>query len=245
MSEYKCIPICGPFNLGEAPHWQHRNGSLYFVDAWAGDVCKFHESSKQLERKHIGGCVTIIIPREENEDKFIVSKGQELLQFEWSTGITKSITFVEQDSPTHFNDGKCDRNGRLWIGTMGFETSPAVVTPDLGSLYCINKDYTVKRCVKNVSLSNGIAWSADNKLLYFADSAKRKVYVFDYHSSEGDVSNQRVFVDYEKQCKIGENPDGITVDTSGKVWVANWDGERVIRVDPETAQIISEVTIDN
>ncbi|RWS20677.1 calcium-binding protein-like protein [Leptotrombidium deliense] len=244
MSEYKYTPVCGLFNLGEGPHWKQSNECVYFVDAFVGDVCRFDTKSSEVERKRVGGTVTIIIPWHESEDHFVVSKDHELLQYEWSTGKTKSLTFVENDLPTRFNDGKCDRNNRLWIGTMGHETSPAVVPPEMGSLYCINKDYSVKRRVQNVSLSNGIAWSPDNKLMYFADSVKREVYVFDYEAETGDVSNQRTFFDYEKHGKPDEVPDGMTIDVTGKIWVANWSGGRLIRLDPETSKIINEVNFE-
>ncbi|RWS20708.1 hypothetical protein B4U80_08713 [Leptotrombidium deliense] len=245
MSEYKCTPVCGPFNLAEGPHWQEKNGCVYFVDAFVGDVYKFDTNSKALERKQIGGCVTIIIPWEGTTDHFVLSEGHELFQFEWKTGKRQTLCFIEKNEQTRFNDGKCDRRNRLWIGTMGMETKPAVVPPEMGSLYCVNKDYSVDQKVNKVSLSNGIGWSPDNYFLYFSDSAKRKVYVFDYKDDTGAVYNQRVFVDYDKIGKPGEVPDGLTVDVTGKVWIAGWDGNRVIRVDPETGKIINEVKVEN
>ena len=71
---------------------------------------------------------------------------------------------------------------------MGLEKQVAVVEKEQGSLYCIDTDGTIKKHLDKVSISNGLAWSADNKTMYYIDSIPRCVYAFDYDIDTGTPS---------------------------------------------------------
>lgn len=82
-------------------------------------------------------------------------------------------------------------NTRLLInfvsGTMGLEKVAAVVEKEQGSLYCLDTDGTIKKHLDKISISNGLAWSADDKTMYYIDSIPRCVYSFDYDIENGSI----------------------------------------------------------
>jgi sugar lactone lactonase YvrE len=129
-----------------------------------------------------------------------------------------------------FNDGKVDRAGRFWAGSM---------TPQGASsaLYRLDPDLAVHRMVSDITISNGIGWSPDNQTMYYVDSNRLVIYAFDFDSNTGEISQQRDFV------KFGVNfgvPDGLTVDSEGFIWCAVYDGWMVVRLDPQ-GKIVEEV----
>jgi sugar lactone lactonase YvrE len=121
------------------------------------------------------------------------------------------------------NDGACDRAGRFFAGTMAEdEATPA------GALYRLDPDHVVTRLVAGVTVSNGIGWSPDERLMYYVDSPTRRVDVFDYDPATGAIEGRRPFASLPPGDAV---PDGLTVDAEGGVWVALWGGSAVHRYD--------------
>ncbi len=122
-----------------------------------------------------------------------------------------------------FNDGKVDPWGRFLAGTMDrAETKPN------GTLYMLNPDQSVVPLVENVSISNGLAWTADGTTLYYIDTPTRRIDAFHVDPGTGALSGRRVVVEVEDG-----SPDGMTIDDEGCLWVAIWDGGRVDRYGPD------------
>jgi sugar lactone lactonase YvrE len=235
------------YDLGEGPHWYERDQVLYFVDAFVGDFVRLDPVSKKDQKVQFDDVVTIIIPYEEGRGDFLVTKWTGLYRLNWESKALTLLREVEdgQERNTRFNDGKCDAKGRLWVGTMGVESSPGVVVPDQGSLYSMDSGLIVDRKVRGVSLSNGIAWSLDNSTMYFIDSTKRHVYAFDFNLEQGTVSNQRVIFDFNghPECGADELPDGMTIDREGKLWVASFYGGRIMKIDPNSGTLMESVAL--
>jgi len=125
-------------------------------------------------------------------------------------------------SQLRINDGKTDRRGRVWFGTMHRdEGAPA------GALFSFGGGSVTTR-VTDVTTSNGLGWSPDATRFYYTDSAARTIWVFD-SDEDGELSNRRVFA----TDPDGYAPDGLTVDTAGAVWSAKWNGSRIVRYDPD------------
>merc|ERR550532_660465 len=122
--------------------------------------------------------------------------GRRLALYEWDTGMVSTVQEVELDSGTRFNDGKCDAKGRLWAGTMGPEVGNAKVEPEAGALYCLDVDRSIEKKVSKVHISNGMAWTEDNKTMYYIDSIPRKVYAYDFDLETGNISNRRTAVEF-------------------------------------------------
>jgi sugar lactone lactonase YvrE len=121
-----------------------------------------------------------------------------------------------------FNDGKVDRKGRLWAGTMTFEGATS-------ALYRMDSDLSVKKIISEITISNGIGWSPDNSIMYYVDSLRYVINAFAYDLATGTISNQQSFVQMDAEFGI---PDGLTVDSEGYVWCAIYGGWKVMRYDP-------------
>ena len=134
-----------------------------------------------------------------------------------------------------FNDGKCDPAGRFWAGTMSISNMPCA-----GSLYVLEKDGTVKTKITGVTCSNGMAWSPDDKTLYYIDTPTRQVVAYKYDTKNGDITDGRVAISIPEEKG---SPDGMTIDTEGMLWIALWDGWKVIRYNPYTSEQLYEVTL--
>jgi sugar lactone lactonase YvrE len=122
-----------------------------------------------------------------------------------------------------FNDGKVDRAGRFWIGTMD-----RALTRPVGRLYRMNGLQRIDEIDAGFPLSNGIAWSPDNRAMYFAETYEQRIYCYDFDVATGQASNRRVLV----QLSAG-HPDGLTVDAEGGIWCALFEAGRIDRYRPD------------
>lgn len=123
------------------------------------------------------------------------------------------------------NDGSCDPAGRFWAGSMTIDR-----TPGASHLYRLDPDGTVRTILDGVTLSNGIDWSPDGTAMYYVDTGHRTVDVFDYDVASGGIRDRRTLVAVEEGAG---NPDGITVDSDGCLWVVLARGAAVRRYTPD------------
>jgi len=124
------------------------------------------------------------------------------------------------------NDAAVGPDGSLWAGTMRYDKAPGG-----GRLYHVGPGGDVTTVLDDVTISNGIGWSLDGRLMYYIDTPTGRIDVFDVNSGGRGamVHNRRVFVDVGHPAP----PDGLTVDADGCVWTALWSGGRVHRYAPD------------
>ncbi|XP_063241871.1 regucalcin-like [Bacillus rossius redtenbacheri] len=233
---------------GEGPHWSCSEQVLYSIDIPGRTVRRYDPATKSETFIKIDqGQVTFVIPLKGKKNKFLIGVERTVNILSWD-GKQKDFTLenvasVDDDKPRNrINDAKADPSGRLWAGTMGYELSQGVFKDFQGSLYCMDKSKCVVQHEKDVSISNGLDWSPDKKTLYFVDSNAYKVYGFDFDNSCGKISNKRTVLNY-KEMGLQGFPDGMTVDTEGKLWVASYGGQEVVRVDPKSGRVLQTVKI--
>lgn len=168
--------------------------------------------------------VSAILPRQRGG--FVVATQHGIKGLDLATGGMTLISDPEANRPgNRFNDARCDRKGRLWAGTLAIDTSPGE-----GSLYRLDPDGAMHRMDTGFHVSNGIDFSPDNRRLYFTDTGKRRIYVYDFDLESGAIENRRIFAELAEGTGT---PNGLTVDAQGFVWSAHWDGWCVTRYDPE------------
>ena len=159
----------------------------------------------------------------------VVSMASGFYFFDPASGAFTAITDPEADiADTRFNDGKTDRQGRFWSGTM-FEAAgkpPAKIA----SLWRLDRDLSVHKIVENFGCANGLAWSPDNRTMYFTDSHTPVVWAFDFDSERGEVDNRRDFIDLSWMDGI---VDGATVDADGCYWLTVPFKGKVMQYDPD------------
>lgn len=210
--------------LGEGPCWVEREQALYWVDILAPAVHRFDPATGGDEAFAAESMVSIAVPRARGGLLLATQGGLELV--DPLTHRRTPFAHPEEGRPANrYNDGKCDRRGRLWIGTLDMGTAP-----NRGSLFRVDPDGGSQRMDTGFTVANGLGWSPDNTRMYFTDTSRRTVYVYDFDLARGEIAHRRPFV----QLREGEGmPDGLTVDADGFVWVAIWDGWMIVRYDPE------------
>jgi sugar lactone lactonase YvrE len=193
--------------------------------------------------------VTLIIPVEDKIDTFLVSLGPSIGIVEWDGRSNKTskpeyIKLIDNTPGTRLNDGKADAAGRLWVGSMGSEIqgNPGHYHKDQGSLFSVEQDGTVVKRLSNVSIGNGLAWSSDNKEFYYIDTYKYHVESYDYDIITGDLSNRKVVFDL-KAKNIEGDPDGMTIDINGNLWVACFNSNHILKIDPNTGTLLMTVQL--
>lgn len=206
--------------LGEGPQWSVEEQAFYWVDIMENCFYRYDPATGQQQRYDVGQPVGTVVLRASGG--FVLALKHGLAFYDEEHGL-RTIVDPESDKPeTRFNDGKCDRSGRFWAGTMG-SNNP------VGSLYRLDTDLTLHRMVTGVTISNGLGWSPDNTIMYYTDSPTHKIYAYDYDAATGAIENRRIFAETPEDEGV---PDGLTVDSDGFVWSARWDGWKITRFDP-------------
>ena len=149
-----------------------------------------------------------------------------LYAFDADHGLGDRLVAVEADDPrTRLNEGKPDRHGRLWFGSMEKTGSGEPI----GALYRLDHDGSVRRIRSEVRIPNAICFSVDGRTMYFSDSRSGVLETSPYDPATGEAAAWRPFVRYSD----GVHPDGASVDSEGCVWVAVIGGSRVERRRPD------------
>ncbi len=215
--------------VGEGPQWSAREQAIYWVDIEGKKIQRYYINTKKFESFEMPIKICLMAFR---------SKGGMILGAEdgfyfWDPS-TKKLDFISHPekgkTEARFNDGKVDRKGRLWAGTMTNQGATS-------SLYRLNADLEVSQMESGITISNGVGWSPDNKTMYFVDSLRYVIYAYDFDFEKGTISNRRVFVQLTESFGI---PDGLTVDSEGCVWVAIYGGWKVMRYDP-AGKVVDEI----
>jgi gluconolactonase len=227
--------------VGEGPFWEEATNSLLYVDIVKGDVHRWSAISGDDTVLHFHDTVSFIVPRSVGGG-YVIGLGRTVSSLDWDSMNTEVLCEVDHGTQNRFNDAKCDSSGRLWAGTMGYMVPPAQLDRHQGSLYSVDHDHKVRKHVDNLDISNGMAWSLDNTVMYFIDSIPRKIYALDFDLTTGTLSNQRVAVDFgEGTFDTLGNPDGMCIDSEDKIWVACYDAGKVVRFDVQTGTQIQTI----
>jgi sugar lactone lactonase YvrE len=214
--------LTGPVAFhAEGPVWAPAWGGLRWVDMLAGEVLSL-EADGTVRRKHVGDVVAALRPRRGGGAVLALERGFAL---EDADGTRTSLDPLWTDAGVRMNEGACDPDGRFWCGSMAYDQRPGAA-----ALYRLAPDGSEQRMLDHVTISNGLDWSPDGSLAYYADTATHRVDVFDYDRNAG-LTGRRPFVEIPDDG----NPDGLTVDADGGVWVALYGGGAVHRYGPDGA----------
>ncbi len=214
--------------LGEGPIWDSRTQTVYWIDILEKRIYCGGDVLTQLD--DLIGCIA---PRKSGGLILALRSGFASLDLD-SLKVTPLSSPDNEPSNNRFNDGKCDPRGRFLAGTMDMgETDPT------GSLYSFDGTSIIK-LLGNVTISNGLAWSPDYRMLYYIDTPTREVTSFDYDLDSGMIANPRTVI------RIPDGfgwPDGMTSDRRGNLWIAMWGGAQVTKWDPNTGQLLEQTPI--
>ncbi len=210
--------------LGEGPVWDVLEQALYFVDTLAGSIHRYDPANQQFKNWNTPGLVGSLALREGGGA--VLALGHGFHSFDFDTGVATLIADPQPPGhPTQFNDGKTDRRGRFFAGTVHRSASEPVA-----ALYRLDPDLGLHEAETGIIVSNGPCWSPDDTVFYFADSVRQLIYAYDYDLNSGAISNRRVFAD---TTGLGGIPDGATVDRDGRVWSAICNGGKIACYRPD------------
>lgn len=216
--------------LGEGPVWDHFNEMLIWTDIERKEVHSYHLKSDGFSttvfEKKIGAvCLA-------SGGGYIAAVTDGFAEIAMGKGVIKMLVEIKEPG-NRFNDGKCDVSGRFWAGTTSMTDLPG-----RANLYSLEPGLKIQKRLQHVSISNGMAWSLDNLIFYYIDTPTKEVVSYDFDVVTGGLSNRkRVF------SIVHGYPDGMTIDDEGMLWIAIWDGWKVIRVNPVSGVQITEILL--
>lgn len=214
-----------PCSLGESTLWSPLEQALYWTDIQGGWIHRIDHPSGQ-----VSSWITPSAPGSlgltNDPGKLLVGLADGFAIFDTATETAEMIAGFDAAMPSmRLNDGKMDRAGRFWCGSM---TDPE--REPVGVLYRLAADGNCVAMRDGITVPNALCWSPDSKVMYFADTPTRKILAFDYDLASGTIENPRTFVDVPEGRGF---PDGATVDADGFVWSACIFDSRLARYDPD------------
>lgn len=222
--------------LGEGAYWDDRRGCLYWVDILGHRVMRFDPEAGSNREYDVGQPVGTVVATHRKE--LVIALRHAVATLDPETERIEALVELEAEPPDNrLNDGKCDPQGRLWVGSMGEDDAPT------GSLYRVARTagaVSLTRHLSGVGISNGLVWSGDSTRFYYIDTSTQQVRVFDFDLEAGRIANPRVV--YTCPTSLG-SPDGMAIDDEDHLWVALWGGHQVVRVDPERGAIVFRVEV--
>lgn len=209
--------------MGENPIWSAGTGRLVWLDILAPALRGYAPATRESSRIDLpeitGGLA------EAEGDRLVLLGRHGIFEYDPASGAHALLISPEADKPDNrFNTAAVDAAGNLWAGTMAINHEAG-----RGALYRISPDLRIQRALEHTGLPKNVAWSLDNRTLYYSDGADGIVYAFDFDLEAGSIANRRIFIEGNREIGV---PNGITVDSEGCVWAAMLGGWAVRRFSP-------------
>jgi sugar lactone lactonase YvrE len=219
-------------SLGEGPFWFEDR--LWWVDIDGGVLHSVNGLGQDRRSYELGQKIGAAVPLEAGG--FIVALEEGIGVFDPASGRVDILHAPERGvEGSRFNDGKCDPAGRFLAGTFcvneGKKTS---------SLYSLSTEGSLEKLYSPVTISNGLAWSADGRTMYYIDTPTFEIAAFAYDTTTGRIGSRSAVVKIPKTMGY---PDGMCIDTIGNLWVAHWGGSAVRCWSPVTGECLAEIRV--
>ena len=220
--------------LGEGAFWNHKTQELYWVDIEDQMLYIYNPQTKTNRSLPTPSKIGTVVPKNTNET--IVALQDGIYTMNLKSGDVVLISDIESElTENRFNDGKCDPSGRLWVGSMALNMQSY-----RANLYMVDTTGNAQLKIDSVTISNGIAWSSDQKTMYYIDTPTGMIRAFDFDNEIGAISNERVVITVPDSMGF---PDGMAIDSDDMLWVGMWNGNAVIRYNPQTGKVISKIEV--
>jgi sugar lactone lactonase YvrE len=204
--------------LGEAPAWDAERGVLSWVDILAGKVHVTSAGGDELRNYDIGHAVGAALPA--RGGGFLLADARGFTRLSEDGVMTDVLELFATTPGIRFNDAKCDPYGRAFAGSVAEDSAP------VGRLHRLDRGPQATPVLSGLEMSNGLGWSPDSRVMWFADSGRPLVTGYEYDLDTGAVGPIRSVIELQQTAGV---PDGLCVDHDGCVWVALWNGSAVHR----------------
>jgi sugar lactone lactonase YvrE len=212
--------------LGECPLWDPERQRLHWVDIYNHRVHSFDPRTGGDQHVDVGDTVGSIALA--GDGRLLIALSDRIALLDVDTGSVTPLQHVEfSRADTRFNDGRCDPQGRFWVGSIS-------TVPGHASLYRYDPDGSLHIMETGLTISNGLGWSPDGQTFYLTDSPTRCIYAYRFDGDSGAISDRRVFVELADK---NVEPDGLAIDQRGHLLSALWNGWCVVRFDPSGREL--------
>ena len=227
MNEVELLVDSGTL-LGECPVWDVKENVLYWIDIDGHKINCYDPSSCNNETRKLPFKAGSLAIRKQGGLLLAMSNGFYNYDFKNEILESRECDPEPDRKDNRLNDGRCDPGGRFWVGSMN--DLRRIQGNYEGNLYCYHPD---GECVSQnlpVGVANGLAFSPDERYMFFADTMRETVWRFDYDKDQGKILNQEVFLNLKN---LSGKPDGACVDADGCYWLAHIYGWKVARYTPK------------
>ena len=216
--------------LGEGAWYDSTTKKLVWIDIFGCEIHMLDTDTLEDRLWKVPKPVTTIVPAENGG--YVLGMSDGMFRIDENFQLLKPLPMPSNVdfSKNRCNDGKCDPEGRFWVGVMELNGAR-----EQGALYIIDD----KHCTlgwDHLDVPNGIVWNSRGDTVYFTDTIDAEVYAFDY--KHGELSNKRTVF----KTDLGMT-DGIAIDEEDMIWVAVWGSGRVLRVNPCSGDVIDYIEV--
>jgi sugar lactone lactonase YvrE len=220
--------------LGEGAFWNYKSQELYWIDIDGKKLHIYDPDTKTNRSFPTPTRIGTVVPQTDTTAVIALEDGIYIINTE--NGNIVVLSDIEKEMTINrFNDGKCDPNGNLWVGSMHLEQ----MAP-LGSVYKISATGETIKMIDSVTISNGIVWTKDATTMYYIDTPTQNIRAFDFDTDTSTISNERTAVSISEALGF---PDGMAIDEEDMLWVGLWNGNAVGRFDPKTGELVSRIEV--
>lgn len=214
--------------------WDEKEEALYFVDIEKFRIYRVKESG-DLSDLQLHTYVSAIVLK--NDGRLLAALQDGLYEIDFESKKAKKIMESRFSKEIRYNDGKCDRYGDLWIGSMYIDQNSADAKGG-GSLFCIRNGAVIAE-YPSYTIPNGLDWSGD--LFFHTETSEKKISVYCQKPGVRGVIGDKI----DEICFSDEkgSPDGMCADSDGNLWIAMWGGFQVIGYDPRQRKIFRRIEI--
>jgi len=221
--------------LGEGPVWEWKKQHLFWVDIEGNGLHLLDPKTEEHKKWTFDGMLGAAVPMDNGNMLLALESG--LASFNWEQEkLVRHAVLENTDPEMRFNDGKVDPNGNFWIGSMHKK-----VAPNRGSFYRVDPRMQVTKHIAQTSISNGMAWTLDQRTFYYIDTATYQVWKYVYDTETSEIKDKKVAFSIPEDFG---GPDGMSIDAEDKLWIAHWGGHCIRRWDPSTGEVLEEVVVE-
>lgn len=227
MEQFELVAVVACRNqLGEGVQWNPQNQSFWWTDIISKKLFQYQLTNQALIEWNLPdrlGCFAFT----PNPQQLLCAFASGIAYYSLADGACQWLAKPEYHFPgNRLNDGRCDRQGRFWVGSIveqkDFQNQSA-------GLFCLDDHGYLSQHLSGLKISNALCWNRESTKIYHADSPSHLIHVYDFDKHYGRLTNQKIFA----QVESGVEPDGAIVDAENCVWNAQWGGARVIRYRPD------------
>lgn len=221
--------------LGEGAFWNYKTQELLWIDIEQQQLHVFDPSANTNKTIQMPNKIGTVVPSEDGNTA-IVALSDGIYKVNMHTHELALLSAIESTTiENRFNDGKCDPNGNLWVGSMHLKQEK----PN-AKLYKVSSNGSTTAMLDQITISNGIVWTKEGTTMYYIDTPTGVIKGFDFNVKNNTISNERIAVKVDPKDGF---PDGMAIDENDNLWVGMWNGNAVAQFNPRTGQLLSKIKV--